>query len=286
MLLRSCSASISNLKTQCSKELRPSSEAAGDLFVKLPRTRSLPQTMSLSCPLDHPGKRKKTTTHMHSKLPHARVTVEERGVGAAQGLPSSSGLRVGRAAAERRDIDHGVASPGVVGGGGRRVGGGGGGGGGASGGGGGFYDPNGGNGNTDAYYQRMIEANPGDALLLGNYARFLKEVRGELGKAEEYCERAILAGGSDGDVLSLYAEIIWETQMDAPRAQSYFHRAINTAPRDCYVLGSYARFLWDAEEEEEVEVEEKKNGNASASPSLPNFLGGSAYHQRRVATAS
>lgn len=29
---------------------------------------------------------------------------------------------------------------------------------------------------TDAYYQNMIEANPGDALLLGNYAKFLKEV--------------------------------------------------------------------------------------------------------------
>lgn len=29
---------------------------------------------------------------------------------------------------------------------------------------------------TDAYYQNMIEANPSDALLLGNYAKFLKEV--------------------------------------------------------------------------------------------------------------
>jgi len=29
---------------------------------------------------------------------------------------------------------------------------------------------------TDAYYQNMIEANPNNALLLGNYAKFLKEV--------------------------------------------------------------------------------------------------------------
>jgi hypothetical protein len=28
----------------------------------------------------------------------------------------------------------------------------------------------------DAYYQNMIEAHPCDALLLGNYAKFLKEV--------------------------------------------------------------------------------------------------------------
>lgn len=30
---------------------------------------------------------------------------------------------------------------------------------------------------TDAYYQRMIEANPGNSLLLSNYAKFLKEVK-------------------------------------------------------------------------------------------------------------
>lgn len=29
---------------------------------------------------------------------------------------------------------------------------------------------------TDLYYQKMIEANPGNLLLLSNYARFLKEV--------------------------------------------------------------------------------------------------------------
>lgn len=47
-------------------------------------------------------------------------------------------------------------------------------------------DSGGGNGNgwennygrdeTDAYYQNMIEANPNNSLLLGNYAKFLKEV--------------------------------------------------------------------------------------------------------------
>lgn len=31
---------------------------------------------------------------------------------------------------------------------------------------------------THAYYQNMIEANPNNALFLGNYAKFLKEVIG------------------------------------------------------------------------------------------------------------
>ncbi|XP_027344658.1 uncharacterized protein LOC113857114 [Abrus precatorius] len=104
---------------------------------------------------------------------------------------------------------------------------------------------------TDAYYQNMIEANPTNALLLGNYAKFLKEVRGDYPKAEEYLERAILANPGDGHVLSLYAEMIWQTQKNADRAEGYFDQAIKSAPDDCYVLASYAKFLWDAEEDEE-----------------------------------
>ncbi|XP_057809206.1 uncharacterized protein LOC131023673 isoform X1 [Salvia miltiorrhiza] len=102
----------------------------------------------------------------------------------------------------------------------------------------------------------MIQANPGNALLLGNYARFLKEVRGDLAKAEEYCERAILANPSDGNVLSLCADLIWQTQRDATRAEAYFHQAVKTHPNDCYVLASYTRFLWDAEDVEEEEEEQ------------------------------
>ncbi|KAI8019824.1 hypothetical protein LOK49_LG04G01155 [Camellia lanceoleosa] len=65
------------------------------------------------------------------------------------------------------------------GGGGR--GGGGGGGGGGSGGGDGdgssrYWDSNRGNNITEEYYQKMIDAYPGDAVLLSNYAKFLKEV--------------------------------------------------------------------------------------------------------------
>ncbi|KZV56883.1 Tetratricopeptide repeat-like superfamily protein [Dorcoceras hygrometricum] len=36
---------------------------------------------------------------------------------------------------------------------------------------------------TDAYYKRMIEANPGNPLFLANYAKFLKEIRGDFAKS-------------------------------------------------------------------------------------------------------
>ncbi|KAL2338148.1 hypothetical protein Fmac_012594 [Flemingia macrophylla] len=104
---------------------------------------------------------------------------------------------------------------------------------------------------TDAYYQNMIEANPSDALLLGNYAKFLKEVCGEYPKAKEYLLRAILANPDDGHHLSLYADLIWQTEKDADRAEGYFDQAIKSAPDDSNVMASYAKFLWDTEEDEE-----------------------------------
>ncbi|KAE9584556.1 hypothetical protein Lal_00021702 [Lupinus albus] len=105
--------------------------------------------------------------------------------------------------------------------------------------------------NTHAHYQNMIEANPNDALLLGNYAKFLKEVIGDYPKAMECLERAILANPSDGHILSLYADLIWQTEKDADRAEGYFDQAIKNASDDCYIMASYAKFLWDAEEDEE-----------------------------------
>ncbi|KAI3842618.1 hypothetical protein MKX03_027282 [Papaver bracteatum] len=115
-------------------------------------------------------------------------------------------------------------------------------------------EENGDNGNkkdsVETYYQNMIEANPGNSLLLGNYAKFLKEEKGDLVKAEEYCGRAILANPSDGSVLSLYADLIWQTQKDVSRAGTYFEQAVQASPDDCFVLASYARFLWDTEEDD------------------------------------
>lgn len=83
---------------------------------------------------------------------------------------------------EERALQTLVVGGGDGGGGGKVCGGGGGGrgsdGGDGSGSGSDYHDSNSwhGHDSTDAYYQKMIEANPGNALLLANYAKFLKEV--------------------------------------------------------------------------------------------------------------
>ncbi|KAF8110918.1 hypothetical protein N665_0078s0105 [Sinapis alba] len=132
----------------------------------------------------------------------------------------------------------------------------------------------GGGGSVDGYYEEMIQRYPGDALLLANYARFLKEVKGDERKAEEYCERAMLSeDGRDGEMLSMYGDLIWKNHGDGARAQSYFDQAVQSSPDDCHVLASYARFLWDTEEEgeeEEEKEEERKyeNGFSTYNPSV------------------
>ncbi|XP_020094869.1 uncharacterized protein LOC109714583 [Ananas comosus] len=106
------------------------------------------------------------------------------------------------------------------------------------------------------YYKGMLRSDPGNPLLLRNYARFLHEVEGDVKGAEEYYGRAILASPDDGDLLSLYGTLLWETHRERERAAAYFERAVEAAPQNCYVMASYAKFLWDAGEDEDVETEE------------------------------
>ncbi|KAL5973881.1 hypothetical protein ACLOJK_030540 [Asimina triloba] len=110
------------------------------------------------------------------------------------------------------------------------------------------------------YYQKMLKMDPGNPLLLRNYAKFLHEVEKDLRRAEEYYGRAILASPGDAEVLSLYGKLIWEAERDKQRAQTYFVRAIEAASDDSFVLGSYAHFLWDAAEDEEEDVAQEAAG--------------------------
>ncbi|KAA3477648.1 Tetratricopeptide TPR-1 [Gossypium australe] len=96
----------------------------------------------------------------------------------------------------------------------------------------GFGDHGEGKQMMDDYYQNMIKTYPGETLLLANYAKFLKEVRGDLVKAEEYCERAVLVKPDDGEVLSMYGDLIWTNHKDEARAQSFFDRAVQASPND------------------------------------------------------
>ncbi|KAK9141719.1 hypothetical protein Syun_011119 [Stephania yunnanensis] len=319
MLLRSSSTPILNSWVPNSKEHSPES----DFTLHIPKSRSFSRTGSisstnsdestkkmnralsetdlrdLSVPLSAPKRNPFERTVPRRGLSSVPVEEEEeQDVGlnsrssSLQRLFGSSGLdelvvEVNEECCGVEIKERGLATldmgGGIGGDGGGICGGGGGGRDGDGDGGSGFSDSNRGNDSIEAYYLKMIEANPGNGLLLGNYAKFLKEVRGDLAKAEEYCGRAILANCGDGNVLSLYADLIWERHRDAPRAESYFDQAVQAAPDDCFVMASYARFLWDAEEDEEEEEREIEDKNKNALP--PNFLHGTANSQPLTAAS-
>ncbi|XP_051142114.1 uncharacterized protein LOC127259027 [Andrographis paniculata] len=119
----------------------------------------------------------------------------------------------------------------------------------AEGGGGG----NGGRPTMEEHYKKMLEGDPGNPMVLRNYAQFLHQEKGDLQTAEEYYSRAILADPKDGEILSKYAKLIWELHHDNKRAADYFERAIQASSDDSHVHAAYASFLWDAEEDEEEE---------------------------------
>ncbi|XP_073126887.1 uncharacterized protein [Henckelia pumila] len=288
MLLRSSSMPVLNswIPTSSAAVLSsPESDASPSAFPQqLTRARSVcmlptsfdesPGRCSLTRPaVDHSDPKLKKSLRRIGTAPSPVKIKQEMG----HMLLSSSGL--GAAAGEI--VEHGCLTterkktPQTV-----AVGGGGGGGGGCKGGGGmcgggrrsdygsgGSDSQDHGSEITDAYYEMMIEANPGNPLLLANYAKFLKEVKGDLTKAEEYCGRAILANPNDGNVLSLYADLIWQTHKDSARAESYFEQAVKSDPNDCYVLASYARFLWDADEDQEHEEESQKTSECKVKES-------------------
>jgi len=104
--------------------------------------------------------------------------------------------------------------------------------------------------NIEEHYQRMLEGNPGNSLLLRNYAQFLHESK-HFHKAEEYYSRAILAQPDDGELLAQYAKLIWELHHDEERASTYFEQAVQASPEDCHVAAAYASFLWDTDTEEQ-----------------------------------
>lgn len=119
--------------------------------------------------------------------------------------------------------------------------------------------------NIEEHYQRALEENPANSLVLGNYAQFLYETKRDYHKAEEYYGRAILAQPDDGEVLAQYAKLIWELHGDEERASVYFERAIQAAPADSYVHAAYASFLWSTDGDDDEKEQEHSSFSFASS---------------------
>ncbi|XP_012085228.1 uncharacterized protein LOC105644478 isoform X2 [Jatropha curcas] len=96
----------------------------------------------------------------------------------------------------------------------------------------------GGDKNGREYYKKMLQENPGNPLILGNYAHFLYQSEKDLKGAEEYYLRAILADPKDGEILSQYAKLVWELHNDQDIASAYFERAVQASPEDRFCFAA------------------------------------------------
>ena len=91
----------------------------------------------------------------------------------------------------------------------------------------------------EKYYQRLLEEDPHNPLLLGNYGEFLykhSHRREEaMMKCEELYEMAIHGDPTNGTILARYAEIQWDVHKDRQQAKVYYDQAIQSSPNDWYV---------------------------------------------------
>ena len=93
--------------------------------------------------------------------------------------------------------------------------------------------------NREKYYQTLLEEDPHNPLLLGNYGEFLykhcRHREEDMRKCEELYEMAILGDPTDGTILARYAEIQWDVHKHRQQAKVYYDQAIQSSPNDWYV---------------------------------------------------
>ena len=96
---------------------------------------------------------------------------------------------------------------------------------------------------TNAMFQRAIDTDPTNATILGAYALFLENVRGEMDQAEQMYQRAIDADPNSAFALASYAVFLENVRGNMDQAQDMYQRAITADPTNATNLGAYALFL-------------------------------------------
>lgn len=99
---------------------------------------------------------------------------------------------------------------------------------------------------TDLNYQHEISMDPGNPLLLANYAQFVYLVRHDHGRAEELFKRAMRADPGDGEVMGRFASFLWVAKGDVEEADRAYKAAVAADPTNSFQAGCYAHFLWNS----------------------------------------
>lgn len=125
----------------------------------------------------------------------------------------------------------------------------------------------------DKIYEKGISKYPKDAILYGDYARFLDEIRQDYDQVEAYSRKAKEVGN--------YAVYLHEIRQDYNRAEEYYKKAIDADPKDADNLGNYAVFLHEiCQDYKEAEI--YYNKAIDADPKHADNLGNYANFFRYI----
>ncbi|AEE28100.1 Tetratricopeptide repeat (TPR)-like superfamily protein [Arabidopsis thaliana] len=98
---------------------------------------------------------------------------------------------------------------------------------------------------TELLYQTGLSQEPGNVLLLANYAQFLYLIIHDYDRAEKYFKRAAKAEPADAEALNKYATFLWRARNDIWRAEETYLEAISADPTNSVYSANYAHFLWN-----------------------------------------
>ncbi|XP_051207197.1 uncharacterized protein [Lolium perenne] len=98
---------------------------------------------------------------------------------------------------------------------------------------------------TEQWYELAVAEEPGNSLILANFAQFLYLTRNDHKRAEHYFERAVRAEPADAEALSRYATFLWKARDDVAAAEETYQEAIAADPGNAHYAAAYAHFLWN-----------------------------------------
>ncbi|MBF0128202.1 MAG: hypothetical protein HQM02_13455, partial [Magnetococcales bacterium] len=104
---------------------------------------------------------------------------------------------------------------------------------------------------TESIVRQALEVEPRNPDILGDFALFLQEVRGDLPQAEALFQRALQADPGHGRNLGNFAILLHEGRKDDDRAELYYLRALEAEPENATHLGNLALFLHEIRAEDD-----------------------------------
>ncbi|MEM7424912.1 MAG: SIR2 family protein [Pseudomonadota bacterium] len=96
---------------------------------------------------------------------------------------------------------------------------------------------------AENFYRKSIRKHKNSARLLGQFARFLINIKKDPDRAEKYYIKAIDTDPSNAINLGNYANFLRINRQNMDEAEKYYLRALNEDPMREHVLGNYASFL-------------------------------------------